>query len=283
MAPLPTPQPTTDILDSVKISDTTPSSSIAYDSTLINPHIEFRSGYTGVLAIFASGIRAYMKVPIRNIAAAQTPHSQGQNQAPRGRPSRATKERKILTEEELTIYSVIEFTEKMTGAYKDSRYTTPKNGKPIDNEPSTKKLENEINYSKENPKIIKSDSNILSNVLPQEKSVIFDPPSKNSNLIESNQNNSEYSECLICFETINVGDNIRLIPCLHRFHKECLDNWLTSRSGSCPNCRYDLRPLGEASIENSPGIEISTLYNNVRSSSNPNRYPVIQYQNFLNF
>ncbi|OMJ07075.1 Receptor homology region, transmembrane domain- and RING domain-containing protein 2 [Smittium culicis] len=283
MAPLPTPQLTTDILDSVNSSDITPSSSITYDSTLINPHIKFRFGYTGVIAIFASGIRAYVKVCMRNTAADQPPHTQGQNQALSRTPNSSPKERKVLTEEELTIYSVIEYTEKMTGAYKDSRYTTPKNGKPIDNEPSTKKLENEINYSKENPKIIKSDSNILSNVLQQEKSIIFDPSSKNSNLIESNQNNSEYSECLICFETINVGDNIRLIPCLHRFHKECLDNWLTSRSGSCPNCRYDLRPLGEASIENSPGIEISTLYNNVRSSSNPNRYPVIQYQNILNF
>ncbi|OMJ13859.1 E3 ubiquitin-protein ligase SDIR1 [Smittium culicis] len=191
-----------------------------------------------------------MKVSTRSIAAAQLPHTQGQNQAPSIRPYIAPEERKILTEEELTLYSVAELTEIMTGtSSKDYRNTTSKNEKPIDNESSTKKYENEANKdSKDKPKIIKKLSNVLSNTFSQEKGGIFDPKSIISNSIESNKNNSEDSECLICFETINVGDFIRLIPCLHRFHKGCLDNWLTSRSGSCPNCRYDLRPLRETSV-----------------------------------
>ncbi|OLY84881.1 putative E3 ubiquitin-protein ligase RHA2B [Smittium mucronatum] len=52
---------------------------------------------------------------------------------------------------------------------------------------------------------------------------------------------SEDDDCLICFEKIEVGDKVRQLPCSHRFHKECLDNWLTTRSYTCPNCRIDLR------------------------------------------
>ncbi|OLY85284.1 RING finger protein 165 [Smittium mucronatum] len=47
-------------------------------------------------------------------------------------------------------------------------------------------------------------------------------------------------DCLICFEKINIGEDIRRIPCLHMFHRECLDQWLLERVGSCPNCRLDL-------------------------------------------
>ncbi|OMJ08553.1 E3 ubiquitin-protein ligase ZSWIM2 [Smittium culicis] len=225
-----------------------------------------------------------MKVSIRNITAAQQPHTQGQNQAPSRRPNLAPKERKVLTEEELTLYSVAEFTEKMTGTSSKEYRNTTKNENPIDNESSTKKSENEANSdSKDKTIIIKSHSNILSNTFSQEKGGVFDPKSIISISVESNKNNSEVSECLICFETINVGDFIRLIPCLHRFHKECLDNWLTSRSGSCPNCRYDLRPLREASVENSPEIDVSIPYNNLQPSSTPNRQPVIQNQNNLIF
>jgi hypothetical protein len=51
------------------------------------------------------------------------------------------------------------------------------------------------------------------------------------------------SDCTICQESINKGDQFRRLPCgvtvNHCFHKDCIDPWL-SRNNTCPNCRSNL-------------------------------------------
>jgi hypothetical protein len=48
--------------------------------------------------------------------------------------------------------------------------------------------------------------------------------------------------CSICTEDFNRGEEVRVLPCNHKFHPECVDPWLLNVSGTCPLCRIDLRP-----------------------------------------
>lgn len=48
--------------------------------------------------------------------------------------------------------------------------------------------------------------------------------------------------CSICTEDFHVGEDVRILPCNHRFHPACIDPWLLNVSATCPLCRIDLRP-----------------------------------------
>jgi len=42
--------------------------------------------------------------------------------------------------------------------------------------------------------------------------------------------------CSVCLTGFEGGESLRMLPCLHRFHKECVDMWLT-RKPFCPLCK----------------------------------------------
>ncbi|KAI9828947.1 MAG: hypothetical protein M1819_006446 [Sarea resinae] len=48
--------------------------------------------------------------------------------------------------------------------------------------------------------------------------------------------------CSICTDDFIKGQDIRVLPCKHMFHPECIDPWLLNVSGTCPLCRVDLHP-----------------------------------------
>jgi len=65
--------------------------------------------------------------------------------------------------------------------------------------------------------------------------------------------------CSICTEDFNKGEEVRVLPCNHKFHPACVDPWLLNVSGTCPLCRIDLRPQDqEVDAEGAPRNDSNT-------------------------
>ncbi|OAA66470.1 ring finger domain protein [Niveomyces insectorum RCEF 264] len=62
------------------------------------------------------------------------------------------------------------------------------------------------------------------------------------NQSSASREENEHLGCSICTEDFTVGEDVRVLPCNHKFHPNCVDPWLVNVSGTCPLCRLDLRP-----------------------------------------
>lgn len=49
----------------------------------------------------------------------------------------------------------------------------------------------------------------------------------------------EDTNCRICMEDFEEGDELRTLPCFHLFHAKCVDQWLKVNS-ICPTCRHKI-------------------------------------------
>ncbi|KAK3710886.1 hypothetical protein QZH41_014870 [Actinostola sp. cb2023] len=47
------------------------------------------------------------------------------------------------------------------------------------------------------------------------------------------------SKCIICLEKFKNGQDVRIVPCHHEFHKDCVDPWLLSNF-TCPLCMLNI-------------------------------------------
>ncbi|SAL99453.1 hypothetical protein [Absidia glauca] len=57
--------------------------------------------------------------------------------------------------------------------------------------------------------------------------------------VHSHVSTNDDNACVICLDTLSVGQKVRQLPCLHEYHCDCIDPWLTSKSGECPLCKFD--------------------------------------------
>ena len=45
--------------------------------------------------------------------------------------------------------------------------------------------------------------------------------------------------CTICMSEMEHGQTVRRLPCMHRYHPECVDQWLQMNK-SCPVCKHEI-------------------------------------------
>ncbi|XP_021653374.2 uncharacterized protein LOC110644756 [Hevea brasiliensis] len=47
--------------------------------------------------------------------------------------------------------------------------------------------------------------------------------------------------CGVCQEEIEMGEEVRAMECMHRFHGFCIVQWLKRKKKTCPLCRYEMQ------------------------------------------
>ncbi|KAG5674072.1 hypothetical protein PVAND_004059 [Polypedilum vanderplanki] len=72
------------------------------------------------------------------------------------------------------------------------------------------------------------------------------------------------NECSICYQKIEPGIQVRILPCNHAYHDDCIRGWFRIES-NCPICRLELPRIrlrhessGVNSIDSSANIYIRT-------------------------
>lgn len=48
-------------------------------------------------------------------------------------------------------------------------------------------------------------------------------------------------KCTVCLEHVKRGEPIRMLPCHHYLHSDCLVGWFTQGNTVCPVCRYEVK------------------------------------------
>ncbi|XP_063967543.1 E3 ubiquitin-protein ligase ZNRF3-like [Lytechinus pictus] len=78
---------------------------------------------------------------------------------------------------------------------------------------------------------------------------------------------SDGSICAICLEEFREGEELRIVPCAHEFHKHCVDPWLLSNR-TCPLCMFNILDCGldGKSSEASPSGHVSPVDPQLRVS-----------------
>ncbi|XP_076948925.1 uncharacterized protein LOC143621371 [Bidens hawaiensis] len=89
--------------------------------------------------------------------------------------------------------------------------------------------------------VISSSRNTLSSIgsVPAPNDIVEALPVKLYHKL-SKHLNEEKAQCYICLVEYEDGDEVRVLPCHHEFHRLCIDKWLKEIHRICPLCRGDV-------------------------------------------
>lgn len=54
------------------------------------------------------------------------------------------------------------------------------------------------------------------------------------------QEGSPEQECPICLETLQPNEVVRILPCRHAMHHDCISQWFEQGQYNCPLCKMEL-------------------------------------------
>ncbi|KAL6883339.1 hypothetical protein ACP4OV_010753 [Aristida adscensionis] len=55
--------------------------------------------------------------------------------------------------------------------------------------------------------------------------------------------------CVICLDPIDADEELRVLPCRHAFHRQCVDKWFAIGNLVCPICKFEVAPELDAEAE----------------------------------
>jgi hypothetical protein len=54
------------------------------------------------------------------------------------------------------------------------------------------------------------------------------------------ETDKKFNECIICLEDFNDEDIVKELPCIHVYHINCINKWLSQNSNKCPVCKKEV-------------------------------------------
>lgn len=72
-------------------------------------------------------------------------------------------------------------------------------------------------------------------------------PHKYKKLRRPSDADEDAEKCTICLSLFEDDCDVRRLPCMHLFHRDCVDQWLAT-SKQCPICRVDIRSSDSISV-----------------------------------
>jgi len=142
--------------------------------------------------------------------------------------------------------------------------------------------------SNDNNKIESPKNPLLTNIFNKIKQIKLNNLYKKS--IKPHNDN-----CAICLDDFTFGEKIKLLPCRHGFHADCIDPWLKKSSELCPMCKQSIfiNHNKKNNIQNNnitcinkyiccPSFTNNTNGNNNNSNNNNNNSNISEYSHILN-